>query len=87
MSVSLLAGWLPWTLRILALALLVAAVGRRDRRWYLTRLPILLGASLACALAAVLVVRTLMGISDPLPLDLWFWLGCAAFRFCPFGAE
>ena len=80
MNVSLLGGWLPWTLRILtpvALVLLVVATGGRNRRWYLTRLPILLAAGAVTAVASVFVVRDLMDISDPLPTSLWFWIGCA----------
>ncbi|WP_194891270.1 alpha/beta hydrolase [Catenulispora pinisilvae] len=76
MNISLLGGWLPWTLRVLTLVLLAAAVGLRNRRWYVTVLPILLATGAAVALIAVFLVRRYVDAGDPLPTSLWFWLGC-----------
>jgi S-formylglutathione hydrolase FrmB len=83
-DVSLLDGWLPWTLRLLTLATLVVALGLDDRRrlaersWLLRRLPILLGAAVVSAVVSVLVVRLLLAVTDPLPFSLWLWLGAVA---------
>jgi S-formylglutathione hydrolase FrmB len=77
-DVSLLEGWLPWTLRVLTVALLLTAIGRRPRGWLLRRLPLLLGIAALFAALCALLVRTMGGITDPLPFSLWFWLGAVA---------
>ncbi|MEV4559004.1 alpha/beta hydrolase-fold protein [Kitasatospora sp. NPDC049285] len=77
MDFSLLSGWLPWTLRILALAAVVASAWRLDRSWLRKRLPwAVAGAILVTALAAALVAA-FADIQDPLPIGLWFWICCA----------
>ncbi|MFD8593898.1 alpha/beta hydrolase [Kitasatospora sp. NPDC059646] len=77
MDSSLLSGWLPWTLRILALAAVGAAVVRVGPFWLRRRLPwVAGGALLATGLIAVLVA--LFGdVQDELPVGLWFWVFCA----------
>ncbi|MFI9786259.1 alpha/beta hydrolase [Kitasatospora sp. NPDC051984] len=77
MDSSLLSGWLPWTLRILALAALGAAVIRVSPFWVRRRLPwAAAGALVVTGLTAVLVV--LFGdVQDGLPVGLWFWMFCA----------
>jgi hypothetical protein len=79
-DVSLLGGWLPWALRVLTVVLVVVTIGRRrlrDRGFLLRRLPIVLGGSAGFGVVCAVLVRTVAGISDPLPFGLWFWL--AAF--------
>ncbi|WP_354640794.1 alpha/beta hydrolase [Kitasatospora camelliae] len=77
MDVSLLTGWLPWTLRIAALAALAAAIGRRDARWYRRELPIALAAALGPTLLGALGVSWFGDLDDPLPFGLWGWTWCA----------
>ena len=72
-GVSLLGGWLPLTVELTAVAVMLAAVGWRTRRWRLLWLPI----SLALAAAGTLAVRAWVDseglASDPAPLQLWLW--------------
>jgi S-formylglutathione hydrolase FrmB len=76
-DVSLLTGWLPWALRALTVVLVLATIGRRrlrDRAFLLRRLPIVLGGGALFGVLCAVLVRTVLGISDPLPFELWFWL-------------
>ncbi|MFI9273590.1 alpha/beta hydrolase [Kitasatospora sp. NPDC052896] len=77
MNVSLLDGWFPWTIQLAAGVAMLAALGWRDRRWRRRRAPLaLLVAAVLTAAAAVAAVR-LGGVTDPLPVALWIWLGVA----------
>ena len=77
-SVSLLSGWLPWTLRIAALGAVLAAVVRRgDRRWWTRAVPVALVVSVVLAVVASAVVTD--ALAQPLPGELWFWLGVTVF--------
>ncbi|MDH6110759.1 S-formylglutathione hydrolase FrmB [Kitasatospora sp. MAP12-15] len=77
MNISLLDGWFPWGVQLAAAAVLLVAVGWRDRRWRLRRLPVALaGAALLTVLAELAVVE-LAGVTDPLPVGLWLWVGSA----------
>ncbi|NUP54009.1 MAG: esterase family protein [Catenulispora sp.] len=81
MDVSLLGGWLPWTLRLLTVLLVVAAVGRRrlrDRRFLLHLLPLTVMGAVTFGVLCSLLVREVFDITDPLPLEMWFWLTVAA---------
>ncbi|TDU84228.1 S-formylglutathione hydrolase FrmB [Kribbella voronezhensis] len=78
LGISLLSGWLPVSMEAAAAVALVAAVIRRDRRWATRRLPFIAGAALVLALGAAAASRPLFGITDPLPLSVWVWLGMAA---------
>ncbi|GAA0584820.1 esterase family protein [Kribbella sandramycini] len=75
MDVSLLGGWFPSLLGVLAVGLLVLAIGRRDRRWRRRVLPIALGVAAAGALLASYPGAELVGMTDPLPLKVWIWFG------------
>ncbi|MFJ5234240.1 alpha/beta hydrolase [Kitasatospora sp. NPDC088391] len=77
MDTSLISGWLPWTLRVLAVAAVTAALLRVSPFWLRRRLPWVVGGALAgTALIALLVA--LSGVADePLPTGLWFWVCCA----------
>lgn len=76
-DVSLLGGWLPWTLRVLTVLLVVAAIGRRrfrDRTFLLKRLPLVVAGAAVFGLLCSVLVRTVFAITDPLPFDMWCWL-------------
>jgi S-formylglutathione hydrolase FrmB len=75
--ISLMHGWLPLSVQILAGVLLVLAIGWRTPRWRRVLLP---GAA---AVGVVLVALTHWNISsnglsgEPAPRDLWLWVALA----------
>src|SRR5689334_17242361 len=77
-GLSLLTGWLPVTLQVVAvLVLLVVLVRRAPRRWYLLSLPV---AAVAGAGVAVLVRGRIAAdglTDDPAPVVVWVWLAAA----------
>ncbi|MDH6577440.1 alpha/beta hydrolase-fold protein [Kitasatospora sp. MAP5-34] len=77
MNVSLLDGWFPWTVQLAAVAACLAAFGLRDRRWRLRRAPLILAVGALLTAVVAVVVLTSAGITDPLPFELWLWLGVA----------
>ncbi|MGB8408065.1 MAG: alpha/beta hydrolase-fold protein [Mycobacterium sp.] len=78
-GISLLGGWLPLSIEVLAIVALVVAVGWRSRRWRTVWVPV----GLAIGVAAALGARTYMNseglASDPAPLRLWLWAAVFAF--------
>lgn len=76
MDLSLLHGWLPWTIDVLAAVALVVAVGLRDRRWQLRTVPIIVGVSAAVAALTGILLRSYV-ITDPIPIAVWAWGGAA----------
>src|SRR5882762_2086748 len=77
-GISLLNGWLPLAAQIIAGLVLLAAIGRRDRRWFTWCLPIL---ALCAGMTVVLFQRYVSGhglASDPAPSALWIWIGVTA---------
>lgn len=75
---SLLGGWLPTGVEILAIVILILAIGWRTRRWRLAWVPI----SAAIGVIAALAARTYMNseglASDPAPFKLWVWTAVCA---------
>ncbi len=71
---SLLHGWIPGAVQLLAGAVVVAAGGGRTRRWQLIWLPLaaLAGAALAATAYVYLTVQGLTG--NPAPTALWVWV-------------
>jgi len=70
---SLMHGWIPATVQVLAVLVLTVAVGRRSGRWLL-RLPLIAGLGLAAAAFAYWFV-TDDGLSgQPPPAMLWLWV-------------
>ncbi|MFI5735366.1 alpha/beta hydrolase-fold protein [Kribbella sp. NPDC051587] len=74
-GISLLGGWFPATLEVLAVGLLIVAIGWRDRRWRVRILPLVIGLSAVGALLASYPGAQLLGITDPLPFGVWLWFG------------
>jgi S-formylglutathione hydrolase FrmB len=71
---SLMHGWIPLTVQLIAAAVVLLAIGRRSRRWLLLWVPLalLLGVGLAEAFYWYL---TDQGVADePAPLALWAWV-------------
>ncbi|HET6740482.1 MAG TPA: alpha/beta hydrolase-fold protein [Kribbella sp.] len=75
MSVSLLGGWFPAMLDVLAGAALLAAAGWRDREWRWRVLPVVAGAALLLTLLAAYPGAKAIGVTDPLPFSVWLWFG------------
>ncbi|BBZ44395.1 alpha/beta hydrolase-fold protein [Mycobacterium parmense] len=71
---SLMHGWVPTTIQLIAAAVLMLAVGRRSRRWRVLWLPV---AALGGAAAAYLTHWYIVdrGLSEePAPPALWLWI-------------
>ncbi|MGH7290120.1 MAG: alpha/beta hydrolase, partial [Myxococcota bacterium] len=77
-GVSLLGGWFPIAVEIVAAVVLIAAIGWRTRRWRLLWLP----ASVVFGVAAAVAARAYMNSeglsSDPAPFELWVWTAVCA---------
>jgi hypothetical protein len=73
-DVSLMHGWVPPTVQVLALMLLVCAIGWRSRRWWMLRVPFAagLGVGLAMWLHWYITAAGLAG--EPAPRALWGWI-------------
>jgi S-formylglutathione hydrolase FrmB len=71
---SLMHGWVPAVVQAVAAVLLLAAIGRRSRRWRLLWLPVaaVLGAALAGLSYWYIQNRGLA--DDPAPHLLWWWI-------------
>jgi hypothetical protein len=71
---SLIHGWIPVTVQLIAAVVVLLAIGRRSRRWLLLWVPLalLIGVGLA---GAVYWYVTDQGVADePAPLTLWAWV-------------
>jgi S-formylglutathione hydrolase FrmB len=72
---SMLEGWLPITVQLVALLLLVTAIGWRTRRFRLRWLPVCVAVALLGAGGTYVAFGQSGLASDPAPLRLWVWLG------------
>ncbi len=79
MTVSLLDGWFPWTLRITAAILVVLATGWRNRRWRARWLPVAAGTAAAGAIGAWFAIPATLAVTDPLPTEAWIWFAGLVF--------
>lgn len=77
MNVSLLGGWFPAMLDVLALGALAAAIGWRSREWRLRALPLIAGLALLLTMLAAYPGAKAVGVTDPLPFSVWLWFGLA----------
>jgi S-formylglutathione hydrolase FrmB len=74
---SLMHGWVPMTVQVVAGIALVAAIGWRNRRWRLVWLPwaALVGVTLAVAAYWYIASQALSDSTNPAPHALWVWIG------------
>ncbi|MEU7764564.1 alpha/beta hydrolase-fold protein [Nocardia sp. NPDC049190] len=77
-GISLLHGWLPMTVEILAAMLLAVAVVRGTRTWWLIQLPVCVQVGVIGAAAARWYVADEGLASDPAPALLWVCVGGTA---------
>ena len=76
-GLSLLHGWLPVAIQVVAAALMLGAIGWRSRRWRLVWLPIALAAGVGTAMWTHWYVDSQGLAGDPAPPELWMWVGAA----------
>ena len=82
-GISLLGGWFPPTVEILAAVVLIAVIGWRTRRWRVIWVPISIVVGVLVALAARTSMNSEGLASDPAPFVLWVWtavFGASASR-------
>ncbi|MFR9769522.1 alpha/beta hydrolase [Nocardia sp. SC052] len=77
-GISLLHGWLPVTVALLAAVVVLLAVARRGRQWWLIQLPVCVALGVAGSLGAAWYVADEGLASDPAPTRLWAWVGATA---------
>jgi S-formylglutathione hydrolase FrmB len=76
---SLMHGWLPATVQIIAAIVVIAAVSRRSGRWQVRWLPWAVIVGGAVAASAYWYVAS-EGLADsPAPRALWIWIGLSGF--------
>jgi S-formylglutathione hydrolase FrmB len=71
---SLMHGWLPLTIQIVAGLALVVATGWRTRRWRAIWVPLFAAFGAALAGTAYLYVRSAGIVGDAAPATLWMWI-------------
>ena len=74
-GLSLLHGWLPATIQVVAALLVLGAIGWRSRRWRIVWLPIAVAAGIGLAAWAHWYVASQGLADDPAPQELWMWIG------------
>jgi S-formylglutathione hydrolase FrmB len=74
LSVSLLHGWLPVAVQVIAVVVLASAVGWRSSRWSLRWLPIALLVGIGAALTLHWYVGYQGWSGQPAPWGLWIWV-------------
>jgi S-formylglutathione hydrolase FrmB len=75
---SLMHGWLPFTIQAVAATVTLIAIARRNRRWHVTWLPVCaaVGAASTAALYWYMKSEGLSG-GEPAPSILWIWIAVA----------
>ena len=73
MTMLLIHGWMPLTVQVIAVTVLLLAIGWRSRRWRWLWVPValLVGVTLA---ASVFWYIGYQGLADDMPLTLWVWI-------------
>ena len=71
--ISLMHGWVPITVQVLAGLTVLVALGIRTRRWWVVSLPILIGAGVGLAAITHQFISTGGYAGDPAPHGLWIW--------------
>ena len=72
-GISLLGGWLPLSVEIATVVVLIVAIGWRTRRWRVLWVPVAVGVGVLVALSARAYMNSQGLASDPAPWKLWMW--------------
>ncbi|GAB2651284.1 alpha/beta hydrolase-fold protein [Prescottella soli] len=72
-GISLLGGWLPLTIEIVTVVVLIAVLVRSSRRWWMLWVPVTAAFGVAVAAIAHWFVDQQGLASDPAPMQLWLW--------------
>jgi S-formylglutathione hydrolase FrmB len=73
--ISLMHGWVPWTVQAATAAVLGLAIGWRSRRWRSLWLPLAVIIGVAAAVWTHSYVDSAGLAGDPAPRVLWIWVG------------
>ncbi len=73
-QLSLLHGWLPSAVQVLALVVVIAAIEWRKKRWLSRVVPAALVAAAAVTLLSYRYIASLGVAGDPAPTSLWLWI-------------
>ena len=73
-QLSLLHGWLPSAVQVLALVVVIAAIEWRKKRWLSRVVPAALVAAAAVTLLSHWYIASLGVAGDPAPTSLWLWI-------------
>lgn len=71
---SLISGWLPIAIHVVALVVLLVAIGWRSRRWRLLWVPVAVLLGVVLAAAAYWYVGYQGWGQDPAPFGMWLWI-------------
>jgi S-formylglutathione hydrolase FrmB len=71
---SLIHGWVPVTVQVIAAVVLVLAIGWRSRRWRVISVPVALVAGVALTAALFWFIKDQGLADDPAPVGLWVWI-------------
>ena len=83
---SLMHGWLPTTIQVLAAVVLVVAIGRRNPSWRRLWLPLAVTTGAALAIGAYWYCAVEGLSDDPAPNLLWIWLTATGVSVVVFAA-
>ncbi len=72
--ISLMHGWIPITVQVLAMLLLLLAVGWRSRRWRVLWVPVAAGIGIGLAGWTHWYIASDGLADDPAPKQLWVWV-------------
>ncbi|MHA3021204.1 alpha/beta hydrolase [Mycobacterium sp. BMJ-28] len=76
---SLMHGWLPVVVQLIAAVVVIAAVGWRSKRWHQVGLPVSVVAGIALATVAHWYINSAGLAGDPAPHALWIWVALVGF--------
>ncbi|MDR3660228.1 MAG: alpha/beta hydrolase-fold protein [Mycobacterium sp.] len=74
-GLSLLDGWVPVTIQVVAAIVLVLAIGWRVRRWRLVWLPVCIAIGVIAAIWTNWYIKSQGLAGNPAPESLWIWVG------------
>jgi S-formylglutathione hydrolase FrmB len=73
--ISLMHGWVPWTIQALTATVLCLAIGWRSQRWRAVWLPLSVLIGVGIATCAHFYIDSAGIAGDPAPRVLWIWIG------------